>query len=440
LQYAFPGLFGLLLGYVVLGDWARALFVAAVAGPVFFNVAVPLGSKYYFIPAGVAGALLMTVALVLWRRQLFGIGLLLRAALIGAVGGYLFGLLGGGIWSYMAWQVMVGCVVADYGFQAAPDRGSGWSLAFKPVIAIGAASLLIGVAGISANAMRETQASDTYPGTTETNPLDGLAYHWIPKGEFQMGCSPDDNQCYGDESPSHRITITNGFWLGGTEVTTAAYRKVVASMPPAAIFLERDLNPSWSDDQLPITNVTWVEAGSYCASVDGRLPTEAEWEYAARAGTTGASYGRLDEIAWYANNSGDQRVDGEAVWLASGEDNNEFSRRLAANGNRIRAASQLYVNAWGLVDMLGNAAEWVQDDYGDQLYGTRSGATTADPSHSTGTSSSEKIRRGGSWYNRSRSLRASFRANTAADDRSVIAGFRCVWDKAATDARNASGE
>ena len=127
------------------------------------------------------------------------------------------------------------------------------------------------------------------PGEMKTNPTDGLRYIWIPPGKFTEGCSPGDKECYLDEFPTRPITLTRGFWLGQTEVTQAAFEKVM------------EYNPSVFDGAtLPVDMVTWDEADSYCREIKGRLPTEAEWEWAARAGTTGSRYGKLDDIAWYS--------------------------------------------------------------------------------------------------------------------------------------------
>ncbi len=142
-------------------------------------------------------------------------------------------------------------------------------------------------------------------GTVRENPKDGLKYVWIPSGTFMMGCSPGDNECYDSEKPAHHVIITRGFWMGQTPVTVAAYKRFAGAtghqMPAAPNF-----NNGWANDSMPIVNVSWDDATAFCGWAGARLPTEAEWEYSARAGSTEARYGNLDEIAWYDQNSGGQ--------------------------------------------------------------------------------------------------------------------------------------
>ena len=200
---------------------------------------------------------------------------------------------------------------------------------------------------------------------TQINSVDGLTYVFLPPGEFPMGCSPDDSECdSGEKKPPHTERIANGFWLCRTEVTQAAWAKVKGG------------NPSYfKGDQLPVEQVNWTEAGEYCKAIGGRLPTEREWEYAARAGTTGARYGPFNAVAWYSGNS-----DG------------------------THPVGQKQANAFGLYDMLGNVREWTSDDYGP----------------------GQKVVRGGSWYDGSRSLRASVRNGLEPAERYIVVGFRCV--------------
>ena len=223
--------------------------------------------------------------------------------------------------------------------------------------------------------------SELKPGTVKANPKDGLTYVWIPPGRFQMGCSLGDGECYSEENPAHQVTISKGFWMGQTEVTQGAYQKVIGKHPS-----------HFKGAKRPVENVTWDDARSYCQAVGKRLPTEAEWEYAVRAGSTGGRYGELDRIAWYGDNS----------------------------GNQTHEVGGKQANVWGLNDMLGNAWEWVADWYADQY---TAGDVTDPQGPASGTF---RTLRGGAWNFNTRSARASYRLRYVPADHSNLSGFRCV--------------
>jgi len=239
------------------------------------------------------------------------------------------------------------------------------------------------------------------PGAIRTNPNDGQPYVWIPPGEFQIGCSPGDNECDGgDENPPPTVRITRGFWLGQTEVTVGAYKRFAAkanvSLPAEPVLASTNkLNPGWTDLEQPMVMIAWEEAKSYCESwAKGRLPTEAEWEYAARAGSKVARYGDLNVVAWHGGNS----------------------------GNRIHRVKQWQANPWGPYDMLGNVREWVADWY--EHY---SGASPAiDP---RGPAQGRfRVLRGGSWDFSPRYARASGRITVVPGLRDLVIGVRCAWE------------
>jgi formylglycine-generating enzyme required for sulfatase activity len=239
-------------------------------------------------------------------------------------------------------------------------------------------------------AMPRRGVSPLAAGTVRENPKDGLKYVWIPPGTFMMGCSPGDSECDDDEKPAHQVTITKGFWLGRSEVTVAAYRRIAGSvgaqMPEAPNF-----NAGWDNQNMPISNVTWDDATVFCGLAGGRLPTEAEWEYAARGGNREARYRQIDQAAWYSNNS----------------------------GQTPHEVAQKRANGFGLYDVLGNVWEWVNDWY-DQNYYQRS--PSQDP---TGPASgSTRVVRGGAWNSDPSAVRVSHRDWAIPGDCGVC-GFRC---------------
>jgi formylglycine-generating enzyme required for sulfatase activity/predicted Ser/Thr protein kinase len=261
------------------------------------------------------------------------------------------------------------------------------------------------------------------PGKARVNPKDGLRYVWIPPGTFMMGCSPGDTECGEDEKPAHQVTITRGFWIGQTPVTAGAYRRYAAAtgrrMPPEAKLVDRPLNPGWANRAMPIVDVTWDDAQAYCSWAGGRLPTEGEWEYAARAGRTAARYGDLNEIAWDADNSGRQRLDSARILK---EDKANYAYRLKENANSIHDVGLKRSNRFGLYDILGNAWEWVIDRYDENYY---QNSPSQDPQGPTRAEVDERVLRGGSWNDPPSYVRASSRMGFNSDLPFNNIGFRC---------------
>ncbi len=223
-----------------------------------------------------------------------------------------------------------------------------------------------------------------------TNPKDGLRYVRIPAGTFRMGCSPgDDTNCQDNEKPVREVRISKAFWMGQTAVTVGAYRRFAAATGKAMPSLTH------SGDSLPMTAVNWAEAQGYCEWAGMRLPTEAEWEYAARAGTTGARYAELENVAWYRDNS----------------------------DHKPHPVGQKTPNGFKLYDMLGNVWEWTADWY----EGTYTGSSPViDP---TGPSTGERrVLRGGSWYSYASGVRASVRNVVHPAYRNDNIGFRCTGE------------
>jgi formylglycine-generating enzyme required for sulfatase activity len=219
------------------------------------------------------------------------------------------------------------------------------------------------------------------------NPKDGLTYAWIPPGQFTMGCSAGDTECKPDEAPSHLVELPAGFWIGQTEVTNAAYSRIVTS----ANFPSGEAN-------LPAVEISWHDAKSYCAAIGGRLPTEAEWEYAARGGATTAYYGVPSKIAWYAENAGGAR--------------------------HPVAAKQ--PNGYGLYDILGNASEWVLDRYFNK-YDIE--APAIGDVQQPLASNASALTRGGFWESEAPNIRVSHRIPMDNRDPAPMAGIRCVVER-----------
>src|SRR5208282_1764950 len=265
------------------------------------------------------------------------------------------------------------------------------------------------------------------PGEVRENPKDDLKYVWIPPGTFTIGCSPGDEKCsylrvgsyvrISDEQPAHKVTITEGFWMGQTEVTVGAYQRFAAAtgrqMPTAP-----DFNSGWANQNMPIVEVDWNDAQAYCQWSGGRLPTEAEWEYAARGGSTEARYGPLDEIAWYADNSGRQRLDSDSIWK---KDRAKYAKRVSENGNGTHEVGQKRANGFGLYDTLGNVWEWVDDWYDEKYY---QNSPSSDPQGPT--SGRGRVARGGSWLYNPWFLRVSNRSALTPVSRSSTGGLRCA--------------
>jgi len=243
-----------------------------------------------------------------------------------------------------------------------------------------------------------------------------LPFLTIPPGTFMMGCSPTDKECQEREKPSHSVTITRSFDLMVVPVTAGQF----AMWAQADGRHQLPQQPEWSASDVPVVNVTWDEARAFCSFVGGRLPTEAEWEYAARAGTTGARYGTLDDITWYGDNSGDSQIDAQGLW---NQNQSGYDGALRANGNRAHAVGTKQPNAFGLYDMIGNVYQWTADWYGENYYKE---SVPVDP---RGPGSGEgRVLRGGSWMYSPRWARASNRFGSTPSNRGADDGFRCARD------------
>jgi formylglycine-generating enzyme required for sulfatase activity len=242
-------------------------------------------------------------------------------------------------------------------------------------------SVVLLVAGNSRGHLREPRA-----GTPS------IEFVPIPPGSFWMGCTSGDSQCDPDETPRHEVRITKGFELGKYEVTQAQWEAVMGSNP------SEFLGP-----ELPVETVSWEDVQAFLARLNApgdpyryRLPTEAEWEYAARAGTDDPSIRNLDDVAWSRDNS----------------------------DKKSYPVGKKQPNAWGLHDMQGNVCEWCADWYDAEYYRTSPPVDPAGPSKGT-----HRVVRGGSWYSGARYCRVSVRGWVEPAERGSFDGFRCVREQ-----------
>jgi formylglycine-generating enzyme required for sulfatase activity len=240
-----------------------------------------------------------------------------------------------------------------------------------------------------------------------------MKMRWIPAGHFLIGAGADDKEDSHDEKPQHEVAISRGFWMGQTPVTQGQYLAVMGDNP--SYFTEAGL-------EAPVEQVTWFEAAAFAnklsalegasesfvrsgEEMDGlgnkesdyvgsngwRLPTEAEWEYACRAGRTTLGYGDLEKIAWWDENSGET----------------------------THAVGQKQANAWGLHDMLGNVWEWCYDWHEAD---PRQAAT--DPV--VAAAGMYRVLRGGCWDDHAYFVRLAPRGHNPPTGRYSAVGFRVV--------------
>jgi len=223
----------------------------------------------------------------------------------------------------------------------------------------------------------------------------------IPPGTFNMGCSASQQYvCAGQENPVHQVTLTNAFYLGRYEVTQAQWQASMGNNPSYFQSASPEV-PLEQVPQRPVEQVSWNTIQGFLGQTGMRLPTEAEWEYAYRAGTTTAFHGYAGQLS----GTNDDNLLGNIAWFTSN------------SNSQPRPVGGKLGNGFGLHDMSGNVIEWVNDRWG----GYSAGAQTNPQGPSSGTT---RVLRGGYWSFGSFFCRASSRYNVDPDDSDYYIGFR----------------
>lgn len=225
---------------------------------------------------------------------------------------------------------------------------------------------------------------------------------WIEPGTFTMGSPGSEPLRSPDEGPQHGVTISRGFYLGRYEVTQGQWESVMKTRPWSGHGEE-----AVEDLDCPAVYVSWDDAQEFAHRLNAaagdsvyRLPTEAEWEYACRAGTgrrwsCGDDEARLREYAWY--------------WMGN------------FGAARLREVGLKSPNPWGLYDVHGNVREWVYDRYSPDYYGHSPGVDPMGPE-----SGADRVTRGGYWRDEARYVRSASRLHHAQDDGVALIGFRLL--------------
>ena len=247
---------------------------------------------------------------------------------------------------------------------------------------------------LSTNTTVSTATGSTLSGNTITIPVkDGISIDMVrvEVGTFTMGATPEMEDPYNWEKPTHQVTLTNDYYIGKYEMTQALWQAVMGS------------NPSrFKGDNLPVEMVSWDECQEFISKLNSitgktfRLPTEAEWEYAARGGNKSRGYqysgsNNISDVAWYDDNS----------------------------GSKTHAVGSKQSNELGIYDMTGNVWEWCQD-----WYGSYSSSSQVNPIGAN--SGSNRVIRGGSWSGAAWGCRSSYRYGSSPGYRGSNFGLRLV--------------
>lgn len=244
-----------------------------------------------------------------------------------------------------------------------------------------------------------------------TIPVNGVSFDmiYVEGGTFMMGALPNDNDASDNEKPSHQVTL-NSYYIGETEVTQDLWQTVMGNVPSY-----------FRGNKQPVEQVSWNDCQEFIRKLNSltgknfRLPTEAEWEFAARGGNKSCGYkysgsNNIGNVAWYNDNSN---------WKC----NKSFISlyKIMPKHNCDKQAShpvkQKHSNELGIYDMSGNVWEWCQDRYG--YYSSSSQDNPTGPSEGLG-----RIIRGGSWISNAKFCRSSFRLYLSPNSSGYYLGFR----------------
>ncbi|MBR3633507.1 MAG: formylglycine-generating enzyme family protein, partial [Bacteroidaceae bacterium] len=287
-------------------------------------------------------------------------------------------------------------------------------------------ALGLGKSGLSQEPASEQSEFNQKPLSNRTFTVNGVEFSMVEVegGTFEMGSNDGDD----DEKPVHSVTLSS-YYIGQTEVTQALWKAVMGS------------NPSYfKGDNLPVEQVSWDDCQSFITKLNQltgerfRLPTEAEWEFAARAGTKTSLYyngqdivingeynsPNLDPLAWYGGNCGRNFTTSEGCDVSNGYDISDWpDKQYSDSKGGTHSVGRKQPNAFGLYDMLGNVWEWCQDWYGD--YSSSSQTNPTGP-----TSGSYRVLRGGSWRSYVGFCLSADRDFITPGDRCIDIGLRLV--------------
>ena len=315
----------------------------------------------------------------------------------------------------------------DYSGDISNNDGIGYNDLYIYPVTVQRTGVTLGTPEIA-----EWTTNDHGTGTADYAAINGIEVVRIPKGTFMMGSPDGDGEADANEKPQHKVTLTRDFYMGKYEVTAAQYAAFLNAAGVAKVEVgsiaqhavdgygvqdlfqvdDRGRTPQWNDatrrweadGNTPMIYVTWYGAKAYADWVGGSLPTEAQWEYACRAGTTttysfGGDAAGLGDYAWYLENS------------------------VSIKGPSPVGTKK--PNPWGLYDMHGNVWEWCSDWYGSDYYSEPSASGT-DP---TGPASgSDRVLRGGCWDYSAWHCRSAYRGSANPVIVYVYYGFRVVFN------------